>query len=100
MSINYKDNSNYSNTNINRKYLETYVPKLTRESLSQDTRTMKVESKYERRPDLLAYDLFGNANLWWVIAHYNREVLKDPLNDFIAGIEIEVPTSFRNFGSR
>ena len=100
MKINYKDNSNYSNTNLNRKYLGIYNPKLTIDSLSPETRTMKVEPKYDRRPDLLAYDLFGNANLWWVIAHYNREELKDPLNDFVAGLEIVVPVSFRNIGSR
>lgn len=96
----YKENSNYFNTSMNRKYLDIYEPQLTRESLNAETMTMTLESKYDRRPDLLAYDLYGNSNLWWVIAHYNREVLKDPLNDFVAGITLEVPKTFRNPGSR
>ena len=100
MPTTYKENSNYFKTAMNRKYLETYQPSLTRETLSRETKTMTVESKYDRRPDLLAYDLYGNSNLWWVIAHYNREVLKDPLNDFRSGIEIVVPLTFRNPGSR
>jgi hypothetical protein len=100
MPTSYKENSNYFNTQLNRKYLETYAPTLTRETLSRETRSMTVESKYDRRPDLLAYDLYGNANLWWVIVHYNREALKDPLNDFRSGIEIVVPLTFRNPGSK
>lgn len=95
MATYYKENSNYSDTPRNMKYLETYEPKLTQETLSAETRTMIVEGKYHRRPDLLAYDLYGNSNLWWVIAHYNRDTLKDPLNDFVAGIEIEVPATYR-----
>jgi hypothetical protein len=100
MPTTYKENSNYFNTSMNRKYLESYSPSLTRETLNRETKTMKVESKYDRRPDLLAYDLYGNSNLWWVIAHYNRESLKDPVQDFRSGIEIIVPVTFRNPGNK
>jgi hypothetical protein len=99
MAAEYKSTSNYFNTSMNRKYLETYKPSLTRDTLSNETKIVKIEGKYDRRPDLMAYDMYGNANLWWVLAHYNREVLKDPLNDFKSGIEIVVPLTFRNPGS-
>jgi hypothetical protein len=83
---------------MNKKYLNVYNPVLTRETLSIETKTIKIQSKYDRRPDLLAYDLYGNSKVWWVFAHYNREELKDPLNDFRAGMTITVPKNFRVSG--
>ena len=35
--------------------------------------------KFNKRPDPMAFELFGNARLWWVFAHYNRDKLKDQL---------------------
>jgi hypothetical protein len=46
----------------------------------------------------LANDLYGNSRVWWVFAHYNREELKDPLNDFRAGMTIIVPKKFKVSG--
>jgi hypothetical protein len=40
---------------------------------------------------LLAFDLYGDKNLWWVFAQRNMEILKDPIFDLIPGIEIYVP---------
>lgn len=100
MPAKYNSNSNYSKTVLNKKYLETYNPLLTRNSLSPETILVKVEGKYNRRPDLMAYDYFGSSDLWWVIVHYNREVLKDPINDFTSGLELVIPKSFRNPGGR
>lgn len=48
---------------------------------------------YEHRPDLLAYDLYGDPRLWWVFAQRNPNKLsKDPYFDFVAGIKIYIPT--------
>lgn len=47
---------------------------------------------YEYRPDLLAYDLYNNARLWWVFAQRNPNILVDPLFDFKAGLQIYLPT--------
>lgn len=99
MVIKYSNKSNYSQTVLNSKYLEIYNPPLTRDTLSVETNTMVVKSKYDRRPDLLAYDLWGNASAWWVIAHYNREILKDPIMDFKAGITITIPKNLKLPGS-
>lgn len=98
MSVKYNKTSNYTKTSMNKKYLNVYNPVLTRETLSSETKTIKIQNKYDRRPDLLANDLYGNSKVWWVFAHYNREELKDPLNDFRAGMTIVVPKNFRVSG--
>jgi hypothetical protein len=51
----------------------------------------EIDSVYEYRPDLLAADLYGNSNLWWVFAQRNPNVLIDPLMDFVAGARIYIP---------
>ena len=48
---------------------------------------------YDYRPDMFAYDLYGNANLWWVFASRNPNVLgPDPYFNFTAGLGIYIPT--------
>lgn len=47
---------------------------------------------YQHRPDLLAYDLYGDPNLWWVFAARNPNKLgPDPYFNLVAGIGIYVP---------
>lgn len=46
---------------------------------------------YNLRPDLLAYDLYKDGKLWWVFAQRNPNKLKDPLFDFVSGVEIYIP---------
>jgi hypothetical protein len=47
---------------------------------------------YQYRPDLLAFDLYGDASLWWVFAARNPNKLgPDPYFNLVAGIEIYVP---------
>tara|TARA_Y100001937_G_scaffold62670_1_gene85995 strand:+ start:438 stop:740 length:303 start_codon:yes stop_codon:yes gene_type:complete len=65
------------------------LPKIP-ESIS-DT-SFRITEKYNMRPDLLAYDLYENVELWWVFALRNLEIIKDPLVDFKTGIVIKVPT--------
>jgi hypothetical protein len=40
---------------------------------------------------MLASDLYGDSALWWVFAMRNPNVLKDPLFDFRAGVQIFIP---------
>jgi len=51
----------------------------------------RIEEKYANRPDLLAHEIYNNANLWWVFAVRNPDTLIDPVFDFIAGVTIIVP---------
>jgi|TARA_Y100000389_G_scaffold198233_1_gene234347 hypothetical protein len=50
-----------------------------------------VQPQYNHRPDLLAFDLYGNKDLWWVFAQRNMEIIKDPIFDLEPGVEIYVP---------
>lgn len=59
---------------------------------SNDDRTIKLTKKYENRPDLLSYDLYGTPEFWWVFCVRNPNVIRDTVWDFVAGIEITVPS--------
>jgi len=98
MQTNYSNTSNYAKTTLNNKYLEFYNPPLTQDSLSEKTITMILQPKYDRRPDLLANDLYGSSRLWWVFVHYNRDLIKDPIMDFKAGIKLIAPKTFKPSG--
>lgn len=50
-----------------------------------------IESQYRHRPDLLAYDVYGSAKLWWVFVQRNMSVIKDPIYDFEPGVVIRLP---------
>lgn len=96
----YKPHSNYIDTNLNKKYLELYVPPFTRDTLTEETKKIIIGDRYDRRPDLMAHELFGNSNVWWIFAHFNREQLVDPINDFVAGLEIVIPKRYKSPGVR
>lgn len=89
-----RSDSVYRKTNVvNNKYLDIWQPDINDISLF-NTKTITLESKYENKPDKLAFDLYGNAKLWWVFAQFNQDKLQDPIIDFVAGLEIQVPTQF------
>ena len=77
----------------NGKFLDQYVTRNIPASLNDIT--YEISSKYDRRPDLLAHDLYGNSNLWWVFAERNPNTLKDPVGDFRAGVTISIPDKRR-----
>lgn len=51
----------------------------------------QIDAVYRFRPDLLAFDLYGDTGLWWVFASRNPNVIKDPIFDFYPGQVIFVP---------
>jgi hypothetical protein len=61
------------------------IPRLPNDQLFQLNLT------YQYRPDLLAYDLYGHAELWWVFYQRNPNTLTAPPWDFTAGTEIFLP---------
>ena len=85
----YRATSAYKNTKITDNYLDMMsnraIPKLADDTVFTITET------YSNRPDLLAYDLYKYADLWWVFAQRNPNVLVDPLNDFKTGTIIFLP---------
>lgn len=86
---NYRKTSAYFSTNLYGKFLDIMTPR-TITAYGDDTE-MTITQAYEYRPDLLAYDLYGDANLWWVFAMRNPNVLKNPIGDFFAGQVILLP---------
>lgn len=85
----YNKLSPYINTSINRGYLEILnfidIPPET------DDVQFNITSLYMHRPDLLAYDIYGDSQLWWVFAVRNKDVLRDPVYDFVPGQIIYLP---------
>lgn len=58
-----------------------------------------LDSSYTHRPDLLAYNLYGATQLFWVFMLRNPNVIKDPIWDFVPGIQIYVPSKDQLLGS-
>lgn len=85
----YSKMSPYYGTSQENSYLDTMVnrsiPKKT------DDVVYTIDAIYNRRPDLLAFDLYGDARLWWVFAQRNPNVLQDPVFDFLPGVTIYIP---------
>lgn len=92
----YSSNSPYFDTTYTQFYLDMMVdrpvPKETDDNL------FLINSTYQFRPDLLAYDLYDDSNLWWVFYQRNPNTLIAPPWDFAAGTEIYIPkiTTLRN----
>lgn len=89
MATTYKKNSPYAGTAIYGKFLD--VLEYRKISKQPDDVTYKINSVYKYRPDMLAYDLYGDVNLWWVFAVRNPNTIKDPVFDFIPGKTIFIP---------
>tara|TARA_B100001287_G_C22426752_1_gene409453 strand:- start:84 stop:368 length:285 start_codon:yes stop_codon:yes gene_type:complete len=85
----YKSSSPYSKT----KMVGDYLDLMTHRSVAYDRtdETYIVESKYDMRPDLLAYDRFGSSRYWWLFAMRNKDIIIDPIQDFKAGLTIRIP---------
>lgn len=89
MSSDYTKLSPYYTTQLNGSYLDVVnFRQITGET---DDINFTVTSQYEFRPDLLAYDLYGDVNLWWVFSVRNKDKIKDPIYDLFAGQTIYLP---------
>jgi len=87
----------YGNTPINQTgYLDILKPRPV--PVAGDDVLYTITTSYTRRPDLLAYDLYGKRELWWVFAQRNPDIIKDPIYDFVAGTQIYLPqgTNLKN----
>jgi hypothetical protein len=85
----YKKTSPWYITKQNTLYLELLT--LRTIPTSDDDFKYVIENQYRHRPDLLAFDLYQDAKLWWVFAQRNRSILKDPIYDFSPGTTIFCP---------
>jgi len=85
----YQSTSPYSITEQNNLYLD--LLKIRPVPAEADDFLYTIENQYKHRPDLLAYDLYGDPKLWWVFTQRNMEVIKDPIYDFEPGKRIYIP---------
>ena len=89
MPAQYDATSPYFTTSYSQFFLDVMdnrpIPK------EDDDLTFTINLTYQYRPDLLAYDLYGDVNLWWVFAARNPNAIKDPIFDFIPGKTIFIP---------
>jgi hypothetical protein len=86
----YATSSPYYNTANYGPFLDVWSGKSIPPNVTDAV--YQIDSVYNLRPDLLAYDLYKDANLWWVFAVRNQDILLDPLMDFRTGVIIYVPT--------
>jgi hypothetical protein len=85
----YNSTSPYYLTGINEFYLDVMVNRpIPKES---DDQVIVINQTYQYRPDLLAFDLYNNAGLWWVFYQRNPNTLTKPPFDFSPGKTIFLP---------
>tara|TARA_X000000950_G_scaffold166316_1_gene203180 strand:+ start:2859 stop:3149 length:291 start_codon:yes stop_codon:yes gene_type:complete len=83
--------SPYFKTDIVEDYLDVIeMPAITQ---NNNDEYYTIESKFDRRPDLLANKLYGNPRLWWVFIKRNMNSFEDPINDFRTGKTIRIPNA-------
>ena len=89
-NVKYSQSSPYYLTQV---YKNVFLDNMVDRSVPIDSTDVywEITVTYNYRPDLLAYDLYGDSKLWWVFAQRNPDILKDPMFDFTAGTYIYLP---------
>ena len=93
---NYDSTSAYYLTPYSQFFLDVRTDRpFPRES---DDQILVITQTYQYRPDMLAFDLYDNASLWWVFYQRNPNTLTKPHLDFKADVQIYLPkiTTLRN----
>jgi hypothetical protein len=85
----YKNTSHLRKTPITNGYTELYNPAVIPDF--NNSSVFEITQKYDKRPDILAYDLYNEPKFWWLFAVYNKNSIVDPINDFTIGKRINVP---------
>jgi hypothetical protein len=91
MAQNSKDTSQYLSTPVKDWYLDLWVPRSVPKS--EFDKILVIPPAFDQRPDLLSYQEYGTPRLWWVFALRNPDLINDPINDFVAGLEIFIPAN-------
>jgi len=86
----YNDRSPYYLTKMFGDFLDVLVPR----PIGADATDVLINlsATYHQRPDLLAFDLYGDSRLWWVFITRNPDVFEDPVFDFVSGTQFYAPT--------
>lgn len=89
MAQNSKDTSQYLSTPIRDWYLDLWIPRTVPKS--EFDKIAIIPPAFNQRPDLMSQQEYGTPRLWWVFAVRNPDLLNDPIEDFISGMEIYIP---------
>ena len=91
--IRYRRTSPYGITGQTSWYLDLYEHR----PIPPDSTDIayRVSTRFENRPDLLSYEEYGTPDYWWIFSVRNPDQIKDPIYDFVDGLEIYIPTRQR-----
>jgi hypothetical protein len=89
MAVTYSKKSAYYGTGLYGNFLDVLDFRTINKQVDDVYYT--IDKVYQNRPDLLAYDLYGDSSLWWVFAARNPDVIRDPIFDFVSGVTIYIP---------
>lgn len=90
MATTYQRTSPYYYTPQTSRYLGYWKPPSVMSDPSDIL--IQITSRYQNRPDLLSYDLYGTPRLWWIFAMRNPDQIRDPIWDMTGGLQIYVPS--------
>jgi len=89
MAGQYSSTSPYFVTGYSQFFLDVMVNRPIPKA--NDDILFTINTTFEYRPDLLAFDLYGDGGLWWVFYQRNPNTLTAPPMDFEAGVSIYLP---------
>jgi hypothetical protein len=89
MAVTYSRTSPYASTDVFGFFLD--VANIPDIPIDSNDVAYEIDAIYKNRPDLLAFDLYGDSSLWWVFSIRNPNVLQDPIFDFLPGAIIFIP---------
>jgi hypothetical protein len=88
-NVEYRKSSPYYKTPVYGNFLEVLTPRTI--TAEPDDIVYQIDQIYNLRPDLLAYDLYKDASLWWVFTVRNPNTIEHPVFDFVTGTIIYIP---------
>lgn len=91
MANNSKDTNQYLLTPVKGWYLDLWVPRTV--PSSDYDKILTIPPAFDQRPDLLSQLEYGTPKLWWVFAIRNPDLLVDPVQDFVSGLQIYIPAN-------
>ena len=86
----YSKTSPYYETQQFGPFLDTLAYRSIPKNINDTSYT--IDEIYNLKPQLLAFDLYGDPTLWWVFASRNPNILIDPLFSFVSGTTIFIPS--------
>jgi hypothetical protein len=85
----YDSTSPYFTTGYTQFYLDVMTNRVIPKR--PDDIQFEINQTYQYRPDMLAFDLYQSATLWWVFYQRNPNTLQAPPLDFKIGTVIYLP---------